>query len=121
MEIISRKENPLLNRVELQFRWEHTSGATPSLSEMVAAAAKAEPGSKKELTFVKDVNTRFGRPQTTGLALIYADSESATLEPDYVHSRHESLHGSKKTEKVEVPSKESVEETSEDDSEGGDE
>ncbi len=120
MEIISRKENPLLNRVELQFRWEHTSGATPSLSEMVAAAAKAEPGSKKELIFVKDVNTRFGRPQTTGLALIYADSESATLEPDYVHSRHESLHGTKKIEKVEVPSKESVE-TSEEDSEGGDE
>ncbi len=60
MEIIERKENPLLNRVEISFRWEHPKGATPKLSEMVAAAAKAEPGSKKELTFVKNVNTRFG-------------------------------------------------------------
>ena len=50
MEIIERKENPLLNRVEISFRWEHPKGATPKLSEMVAAAAKAEPGSKKELT-----------------------------------------------------------------------
>ena len=71
MEIIERKENPLLNRVEISFRWEHPKGATPKLSEMVAAAAKAEPGSKKELTFVKNVNTRFGRPQTTGIAVIY--------------------------------------------------
>ena len=58
MEIIERKENPLLNRVELRFRWEHSTESTPTLAEMVAAAAKAEPGSKKELTFVKDVSTR---------------------------------------------------------------
>ena len=88
MEIIERKENPLLNRVEISFRWEHPKGATPKLSEMVAAAAKAEPGSKKELTFVKNVNTRFGRPQTTGIAVIYGDSEAAALEPDFVHTRH---------------------------------
>ena len=43
MEIIERRENPLLNRVEISFRWEHSKGATPKLSEMVAAAAKAEP------------------------------------------------------------------------------
>ena len=84
MEIIERKENPLLNRVEISFRWEHPKGATPKLSEMVAAAAKAEPGSKKELVFVKNVNTRFGRPQTTGIAVIYGDSEAAALEPDFV-------------------------------------
>ena len=92
MEIIERKENPLLNRVEISFRWEHPKGATPKLSEMVAAAAKAEPGSKKELVFVKNVNTRFGRPQTTGIAVIYGDSEAAALEPDFVHTRHKSIH-----------------------------
>ena len=95
MEIIERKENPLLYRVEITFRWEHSKAATPTLSEMVVAAAKAEPGSKKELTFVKEVNTRFGRSQTTGIALIYGDAEAATLEPEYVHTRHEALHSSK--------------------------
>ena len=121
MEIVKRKENPLLKRVELHFCWEHSKSSTPTLSDMVAAAAKAEPGSKKELTFVKNVNTRFGRPQTTGIALIYADSESATLEPTYVHTRHESLHGSKKAEKAEAPPEKTVQETSEENSEGGDE
>ncbi|MAQ04863.1 MAG: hypothetical protein CMA50_03445 [Euryarchaeota archaeon] len=98
MEIIERKENPLLNRVEITFRWEHSKAATPTLSEMVAAAAKAEPGSKKELTFVKEVNTRFGRSQTTGIALIYGNSEAATLEPEYVHNRHEAIHSPKAKE-----------------------
>jgi ribosomal protein S24E len=65
---------------------------------MVAAAAKAEPGSKKELTFVKEVNTRFGRSQTTGIALIYGDAEAATLEPEYVHTRHEAIHSPKAKE-----------------------
>ena len=30
MEIIDRKENPLLNRVEIEFRWNHEGAATPS-------------------------------------------------------------------------------------------
>ena len=34
MEIIERKENPLLNRVEMSFRWEHSKEATPTLSDI---------------------------------------------------------------------------------------
>jgi len=98
MEIIERKENPLLNRVELRFRWNHDKNSTPTLADMVAAAAKAEPGSKKELTFVKNVNTRFGQPLTTGLAVIYEDENSATVEPEYVHNRHQKLKPSTKEE-----------------------
>ena len=43
MEVIERKENPLLDRVEIRFMWNHENSPTPSLDEMVAAAAKAEP------------------------------------------------------------------------------
>ena len=91
MEIIERKENPLLKRVELRFRWNHDKTSTPTLADMVNAAAKAEPGSKKELTFVKNVNTRFGQPLTTGLAVIYQDENAATVGPEYVHTRHQKL------------------------------
>jgi small subunit ribosomal protein S24e len=94
MEIINRKENPLLNRVELSFRWEHSSDATPTLAEMVAAAAQAEPGAKADLVFVKNVNTRYGRPQTTGLALIYGAASAAKVEPEFIHTRHKSIHAS---------------------------
>jgi len=119
MEIIDRKENPLLNRVEISFRWNHSGGATPTLSEMVAAAAKAEPGSKKEFTFVKNVNTRFGRPQTTGIAVIYGDAESAKVEPEFIHNRHAAIHSPAAPEPVaEEPSSDGQEAESE---EGGDE
>ncbi len=125
MEIIERKENPLLNRVEISFRWNHSKGATPTLSDMVAAAAKAEPGSKKELTFVKNVNTRFGRPQTTGIAVIYGDAESATVEPDFVHNRHNAIHSPGDSQEPAAPEPVAEESASEEDEadseEGGDE
>ena len=92
MEIIERKENPVLDRVELTFQWNHSGEATPSLSEMVDAAAKAEPGADKKLVYVKNVNTRFGMSRTSGLALIYGAAESASIEPDYVIERHKSLN-----------------------------
>ena len=36
MEIIERKENPVLDRVELTFQWNHSGEATPSLSQTVS-------------------------------------------------------------------------------------
>ncbi|MGY8691825.1 MAG: hypothetical protein ACKVHF_02560, partial [Candidatus Poseidoniales archaeon] len=65
MEIINRKENALLNRVEIEFTLNHDSEPTPSLSEMISLVLKLEPGSKKELVYIKNVNTRFGMPQTS--------------------------------------------------------
>ena len=125
MEIIERKENPLLNRVEISFRWNHSKGATPTLSDMVAAAAKAEPGSKKELTFVKNVNTRFGRPRTTGTAVIYGDADSAKVEPNYVHNRHNAIQSPGDSEEPAAPEPVAEESASEEDEvdseEGGDE
>ena len=97
MQIIDRKENPLLGRVELTFEWNHANLPTPTLSEMIAAAAKAEPGSKKELVFVKNVNTRYGMPLTTGIALIYDSEASASLEPKFIVARHEKTRAVKET------------------------
>ena len=90
MEIINRKDNPSLNRVELEFQWDHSNEATPSLSQMVEAAAKAEPGADRDLVVVKNVNTRFGMSRTTGTALVYGSAESKSIEPEYVIERHSS-------------------------------
>ena len=135
MEVIDRKENPLLDRVEIRFQWEHTNSRTPSRREMVTAAAKAEPGAKENLVFLKEVKTRFGRPQTTGLALVYGTAESAALEPDFVRRRHSGEKKAPKAKPVKVesvveepaeePTEEPVEEATEkpvgEQSEGGDE
>ena len=106
MEVTERKENPLLGRVEIRFVWNHANSATPSLKDMRAAAAKAEPGSKEEFVFVKEVSTRFGMPQTTGLAILYDSAESAELEPEYVKARHSSEQGVQKAAAEPKPSEE---------------
>tara|TARA_B100000676_G_C17793049_1_gene688089 strand:- start:201 stop:515 length:315 start_codon:yes stop_codon:yes gene_type:complete len=93
MQVIDRKDNPLLNRVEIKFVWDHPNSPTPDLAQMVAAAAKSEPGAKPELVFVKDVSTRFGMPRTTGLALIYSSEEASTIEPDFIVERHKRIRG----------------------------
>ncbi|HJL54630.1 MAG: hypothetical protein QGF28_04410 [Candidatus Thalassarchaeaceae archaeon] len=103
MEVIERKENPMLDRVELQFRWDHPDSPTPSLTQMVEATAKAEPGSKKNLIFVKNVNTRFGMARTSGVALVYGSEESASIEPRYVVERHKAAANSEPEAAVKPP------------------
>lgn len=124
MEVTERIENPLLDRVELHFIWNHDNSPTPSRSDIRAAAARAEPGAKVDLVFVKDVNTRFGMAQTTGIALVYGSAESAELEPEYVKARHasESESTEPKTSEPEPANEEAAEESpEEEESEGGDE
>ena len=114
MEIIDRKENPLLNRVELIFQWDHPNEPTPSRAQMVDAAAKAEPGSDRKLVFVKNVDTRFGMSRTSGTVLVYGSTESASIEPQYVVERHK---GEESPE--EEKENKGEEEDQEEDNEGG--
>ncbi len=88
MEIIERKENPILNRVELSWQWRHTGSATPTRAEIIDAVVKMEPGATKDRVLVKSVNTRFGQPLTTGNALVYADRADLEKEPKYILARH---------------------------------
>ena len=74
---------------------------------------------KKEFTFVKNVNTRFGRPQTTGIAVIYGDAESAKVEPEFIHNRHTAIHSPAAPEPVADESSSDEEEAESE--EGGDE
>ena len=59
MEILERKENPLLKRVEIKFVWNHPGEGTPTRKDMVIAAAKSEPNADKNLTYIKNVRTVF--------------------------------------------------------------
>ena len=88
MEIIDRKENPILNRVELSWQWRHMGSATPTRAEIIDAVVKMEPGATKDRVIVKSVNTRFGQPLTTGNALVYADRADLEKEPKYILARH---------------------------------
>ena len=120
MEIVERIENKLLNRVEIQFSWRHQGKATPSRKQVMELVKTLEPGSNPEHIIVKDCNTRFGQPLTTGMAYIYGDAESMKVEPVYIHKRHEELRATKEepAAKEAAPEQEVVEEEA---GEGGDE
>ena len=106
MEIIDRKENPLLNRVEIEFRWNHEGAATPSRQDMLNAIASIEPGSNRDLIVIKNVNTRFGTGSTTGLGIVYSDEKSMKVEPDYMLARYEGMRTSNATPAEEAPAEE---------------
>ena len=89
MEITDRKENPILNRVEIAWQWRHVGAATPTRTEIIDAVVKMEPGATKDCVLVKSVNTRFGQPLTTGNAFVYGDRADLEKEPKYILARHD--------------------------------
>lgn len=95
MEIVDRIENKLLNRVEINFRWQHIGKATPSRKEVMDLVRTLEPGSNPDCIVVKNCSTRFGQPLTTGTAYIYSDEGSMKVEPEYIHKRHEQFWSAK--------------------------
>ena len=88
MEILDRKENELLDRIEIDFRWRHEGKPTPSRNELLDMITTLEPKAKRDCIIVKDVNTRFGQPTTTGVAHVYGKPESMVVEAAYVLERH---------------------------------
>jgi ribosomal protein S24E len=88
MEITNRKENPILNRVEIAWEWRHVGAATPTRNEIIDAVVKMEPGATKDCVLVKSVSTRFGQPLTTGNAVVYGDRADLEKEPKYILARH---------------------------------
>ncbi len=88
MEIVSRTENKLLNRVEIEFRWSHKGKVTPSTKEVMDIVKTLEPGSNPDLIVVKNCKTRYGQALTTGNAFIYETDGAMKVEPDYIYERH---------------------------------
>jgi small subunit ribosomal protein S24e len=115
MEIIERKENPILNRVELSWQWRHVGSATPTRADIIDAVAKMEPGATKDRILVKSVSTRFGQPLTTGSAFVYSDRADLEKEPKYILARHDNSAADsvKEAPAKEAPAKEAPAEAAE--------
>ncbi|TET90795.1 MAG: 30S ribosomal protein S24e [Methanomassiliicoccales archaeon] len=101
-EIVSRKENPLLKRIELQFKIVHHGEGTPTrdtVREEVAKLAKAP----KERVIIDHMNSQFGKLETLGYAKVYDSKEDALeIERKYVLGRNKliELEKKKKVKKV---------------------
>ena len=114
MEITDRKENPILNRVEISWQWRHAGAATPTRNQIIEAVVKIEPGATKDCILVKSVSTRIGQPLTTGNAFVYGDRADLEKEPKYILARHS---GEEKATPVAEPADAAPSEDSDDDAE----
>lgn len=99
IEIVSKKENELLDRTEVAFKATHPKEGTPqreAVREKLASMLKAA----KERVIVDSMDSEFGKMETIGYAKVYKTKEAAMrFEREHVLVRN------KLKEKVKVEKK----------------
>jgi small subunit ribosomal protein S24e len=99
VEVIEKKQNPLLNRQEIRFKILHPKEPTPnrdSAREKIAS----ENNVKKEQVIIDNLETTFGKSETVGYAKIYPSKEEAMKnEREYHLVRNKLKEGKKVPEK----------------------
>lgn len=88
LKIISKKDNPLLKRKEVQFKVEHTQGKTPARLDVKRSLA-SELQANEKLVFVKKMGTKTGTCTTVGVAHVYeTEAQADHIESDYMIKRN---------------------------------
>ncbi len=99
IEIVSKKENELLDRTEVKFKVAHPKEGTPqreAVREKLAGMLKAS----KERVIVDAMDSEFGKMETLGYAKIYKTKDAAMK-----YEREHVLVRNKLKEKVKVEKK----------------
>jgi len=108
LEILEKRENPLLNRTEVKFRIKHEGEKTPE-RELVKNDLAEELKVSKDLIIIDYIRPHFGIAMSSGYAKIYKSVEDGKkVEPDYVLKRNnfgiktkeEKKEGEKKEEEI---------------------
>lgn len=88
IKIIERKENPLLNRVEIEFECEYPEEGTPKILDVKHKLVALEDSSN-DLLVVDTMKPSYGVSTAVGLAKIYDSVEKLTeIEPASVISKN---------------------------------
>jgi small subunit ribosomal protein S24e len=108
LEVVAKKENPLLKRVEITFKAVHKAEPTPTRDAIRSELAKQLKASK-EAVIVDRSESSFGRYETRGYAKIYTSKEEAlSIERSHILIRNklkEPEAKAKEGEKAEKPPK----------------
>ncbi len=105
IKIISKKENPLLNRTEIEFECNYPTEGTPNLLDVKHKIVALEDSSN-DLIVVDNMKPSYGVAKATGLAKIYDSIEKLQeIEAKAVLAKNE--------EPEEEPAEEEAEETEE--------
>jgi small subunit ribosomal protein S24e len=76
LEVLQRKENPLLKRIEVMFKAIHKGEPTPTRDALRAFLAK-ELMTTKDIVVIDSQASTFGRYETHGYAKVYKSKEEA--------------------------------------------
>lgn len=88
VKIVSKKENPVLKRKEVEFTVEHNQGKTPLRLDIKRTIASQLQISDK-LVFVKRMKTLTGTSTTVGAANAYeSETQAKLIEPEYIVKRN---------------------------------
>lgn len=88
LEIVDKRDNPLLSRVEVRFKVLHDAASTPSRKEVREAVAKAV-NAQKERVVVDILTAAFGKGETEGYAKVYKNKQEAMrVESESMKRRH---------------------------------
>lgn len=88
VEIKDKKENHLMNRIEIWFKISHDTAGTPAKKDVREAIAKMT-NSQKERVIVDTMSTIFGKGETLGYAKVYTSKQDAiNTERSAVKIRH---------------------------------
>ncbi|RLF42015.1 MAG: 30S ribosomal protein S24e [Thermoplasmata archaeon] len=99
LEIIEKRENPLLNRTEIKFRVKHQGEKTPE-RELVKNDLAEMLKVNKSLIIIDYIRPGFGMAISSGYAKVYKSMEDAKrVEPSYILKRNK--FGEAKEEKAE--------------------
>lgn len=93
VEVIKRTENPLLKRVEVEFRIDHAGAPTPSRLEVKPQLASLL-GVSEDLLVIERFTSSHGRQVATGIARVYSTREQLeSMEPRYLLKRGQPKEG----------------------------
>ena len=103
LEVIQRKENPLLKRVEVRFKATHKAEPTPTRDALRAFLAK-ELKATKDIVVVDYQASTFGRYETVGEAKVYKSKEEAlAVERKHILVRNKLIEPEVKKEAAPKP------------------
>lgn len=76
VEIISKKDNPVIGRLEVNFKVSHPKEITPHRKEIRDEIATLLKVSKDRIV-IDNMKPEFGKPETVGYAKVYRNKDDA--------------------------------------------
>jgi small subunit ribosomal protein S24e len=105
LEVLARRENPLLKRTEVRFKAIHKAEPTPTRDALRAFLAK-ELKATKDIVVIDSQASTFGRYETHGYAKVYKSKEEAiAVERKHILIRNKLLEPEVKKEVAPKPEK----------------